>query len=223
MSFVRTLAMLAAGYAAAKGVDQFKKMGGMAGIQDALGDNDALSGMMAKMGVPGGANALQGMLGQLTGGGAAASAGLGGLMSALGGAAATGNEQTAQMMDALTGTTAATSSMEDSAKLMIRAMLQAAKADGTIDDAEKSKILEHLGDLDAEEKAFIESELAKPIDVQGLAQDTSAQMKAQVYAMSAMAVQVDTQAEASYLNSLATALGLSEAERQQIHTAMGLG
>lgn len=232
MSFVRTLATLAAGYAAAKGVDKFKDMGGMKGVQDMLasagggtgggaGAQNPLGDMMKQMGLPGG-DALQGMLGQLTGGGAAGAAGLGGLMAALGGAAASGQEQAASMMDAVTGTTMATDTQEAHAKLMIRAMIQAAKADGEIDEAEKQKILEHMGEMGPEELDFVKAELAAPIDVAGLAADTSAQVAAQVYAVSLMAVKVDHASEAEYLNGLADALGLSAAVRDQVHKSMGL-
>ncbi|MDJ1007815.1 MAG: DUF533 domain-containing protein [Paracoccaceae bacterium] len=232
MSFVRTLATLAAGYAAAKGVDHFKKMGGMAGVQKAMAENPAMAGMadqmgamMEKMGVPGGGDALQKMMGQFgpqTDQGGAAAAGLGGLMAALGGAAATGQEQAAQMMDSLTGTTAATDTQEANAKLMIRAMIQAAKADGEIDEAERDAILEHMGEMDAEELEFVKAELAAPIDIEGLADDTTEQMKAQVYAMSLMGIRVDHAQEVDYLNGLATALGLSAATRDQVHRSMGV-
>jgi uncharacterized membrane protein YebE (DUF533 family) len=237
MSFIRTLATLAAGYAAAKGHEKFKDMGGMAGLQNAgtagasgAGGADLQSqmgDMMSKLGIPGGSGMLGQIMGQLGGGaagaGTAGAAGLGGLMSALGGAAAAGSESSAQMMDAFTGTTAATSTMEDNAKLMISAMIQAAKADGEIDGDEQAKILEQMGELDAEERAFIEAELAKPVDVQSLAMATSEQMKAQVYAMSVMAIRVDTNSEVSYLNTLAAALGLSDETRAQVHKAMGIG
>ncbi len=232
MSFLRTLATLAAGFAAAKGVEQYKKMGGMAGIQTAMKDNPAMANMQAqmgqmmeKLGVPGGADGLQKMMGQWSGGAGAmgdqAMAGFGGLLAALNGGAAAGAEQAGQMMDALTGTKAATSGMEESAKLMIRAMIQAAKADGEIDAEERTRILEHLGDVDEEERAFVEAELARPVDLHGLAMDTGEAMKAQVYAMSLMAVRVDTAKEASYLDGLAAALGLSDATREAVHRAMG--
>ncbi|MEL7459439.1 MAG: tellurite resistance TerB family protein [Pseudomonadota bacterium] len=232
MSFVKTLATLAAGYAAAKGADKFKDMGGMKGLQDMMsgaggagGGENPLGDMMQKMGLPGG-DALQGMLGQLTGGSAAAggagAAGLGGLMAALCGAQATGQEQASSMMDALTGTTVATDTQEQGAKLMIRAMIQAAKADGEIDEDEKAKILEHMGDMGPEELAFVKAELAAPIDIEGLAADTSDQMKAQVYAVSLMAVKVDHASEARYLNGLADAMGLSPEIRDQVHRSMGI-
>ncbi len=230
MSFVKTLATLAAGYAAAKGVEKFKEMGGMAGVQQAMANNpatagmtDQLTGMMDKMGLPGG-DMLKGMLGggAAAAGGGAAAAGLGGLMSALGGATAAGQEQAASMMDALTGTTVATDTQEANAKLMIRAMIQAAKADGEIDDDEKAKILEHMGDMGPEELEFVKAELAAPIDIQALANDTSQQMAAQVYAVSLMAVKVDSKSEVDYLNGLAAAMGLSDQTRQQVHQSMGL-
>lgn len=233
MSFVRTLATLAAGFAAAKGYEKYQKMGGMAGLQKAMESNPALSNMQGQMGamlekfgMPGGAKGFEEMAAQWTGAGQkageSAMAGLGGLMAALGGAAATGTEQAGQMMDTLTGNKATTSAMEDNAKLMIRAMIQAAKADGEIDEEEKSKILGYLGDLSPEEKAFVEAELAKPIDINALAMDAGNQAKAQVYAMSAAAIRVDTASEANYLDGLASALGLSDADRARIHSAMGL-
>lgn len=233
MSFVRTLATLAAGFAAAKGYDKYQKMGGMAGLQDAMKDNPALAGMQAQMGqmmekfgMPGGAEGLDAMMKQWTGGGAgggdSAMMGLSGLISALGGAGATGAEQAGQMMDALTGNTATSTAMEDNAKLMIRAMIQAARADGEIDADERAKLMEHLGDIDAEERAFIEAELAAPVDPMRLAADTGDQAKAQVYAMAVSAVRVDTAGEADYLNTLATALGLSDETRARVHRSMGL-
>ncbi|TCP41748.1 DUF533 domain-containing protein [Rhodovulum marinum] len=233
MSFVRTLATLAAGFAAAKGVEQYRKMGGMAGLQDKLKSNEQLSqmtaqfdGIMERMGVPGGTKALQDMMarmGQTTQqAGEAATEGLAGLMASLGGAAAAGTEQAAQMVDALTGTTAASTTQEENAKLMIRAMIQAAKADGQIDAEEQAKIMEVLGDVSDEERAFVAAELAAPVDPVALANDTTEAMRAQVYATAASAVRVDSPAEAQYLSALAAALGLDAGRVAQIRAAMGL-
>ncbi len=233
MSFVKTLATLAVGFAAAKGYDKYKDMGGMAGVQKAMQDNPAMQNMsgqmgdmLTKMGIPGAEN-LKGMMDQFMGQAQAntdaAAAGLGGLMSAMGGAAAGGASQAGSMMDAMTGSTAATDAMEDNAKLMIRAMIQAAKIDGEIDEEERARILEHLGELDADELEFVQAELAAAPDLHGLANDTADHMKAQVYAMSVMAVRVDNPVEAQYLDGLAAALGLDEATRIRIHSSMGLG
>ena len=79
-----------------------------------------------------------------------------------------------------------------------------------------------MGEMGAEELAFVKAELAAPIDVEGLASDTSEQMKAQVYAVSLMAVKVDHTSEVNYLNGLADAMGLSPQIREQVHKSMGL-
>ncbi|MGI1662695.1 DUF533 domain-containing protein [Palleronia sp. KMU-117] len=234
MSFVKTLATLAAGFAAAKGVEQYKKMGGMAGVKDAVKGNESLAGMskqmdemFARMGMPDASKNLKGMLDQLgvnaDKGGEAAMAGLGGLMAALGGATAAGTSTAADMLDSLTGNKAASTTVEDNARLMIRAMIQAAKADGEIDAEERQKILDHLEGAGPEEIAYVREQLAAPLDLEGLVSDTQDNARSQVYAMSAMAVRIDSDAEREYLNALARGLGLSDAAQARIHQAMGIG
>ena len=234
MSFVKTLATLAAGFAAAKGVEQYKKMGGMAGIRDAMQDNDSLAAMssqmdemFSKMGMPDAGKNLRGMLDQMgvnmDKGGEAAMAGLGGLRAARGGATAAGTSSAADMIDNLTGKKAASTSLEENARLMIRAMIQAAKADGEIDAEERQKILDHLEGAGPDEIAYVREQLGAPLDLQGLVADTGENAKAQVYAMSAMAIRVDSDAERAYLDALARGLGLSDAAQARIHQAMGIG
>ncbi len=231
MSFVRTLATLAAGFAAAKGYDKYKDMGGMPGVKDAMRQNpqinemsDQALEMMEKMGLPTGQlkTMRDQFMGQAETAGAGSMAGMGGLMTALGGGMAGGAEQTSAMIDSLTGTTTATDAMEENAKLMIRAMIQAAKADGEIDAEERAKILEHLGEANPEERDFIMAQLDAPVDAVGLASDTSQQMAAQVYASAIMTIRVDNLKEADYLNQLASSLGLSDTTRDRVHSAMGI-
>ena len=97
----------------------------------------------------------------------------------------------------------------------------AAKADGEIDAEEQAKIIEHLGDVTPEELDYVKEQLAAPLDLEGLAASTQDQMKAQVYAMSLMAIRLDSNAEKMYLDNLARALGLSDGDRSGIHNAMG--
>ncbi len=229
MSFIKTLATLATGFAAAKGHSKYQEMGGMDGVKDAMRSNpqvaqvsDQAFDMMAKMGLP--TDQLKSMRDQFLGGasGAEATAGVGGLMAALGGGLAGGAEQTSGMIDAMAGNSVATDAMEANAKLMIRAMIQAARSDGEIDAEERAKIFDHLGDIGADERAFIEAEMDAPVNPTSLAIDTSEQMAAQVYASAVMTVRVDTLSEASYLNTLAEALGLSQEARDRVHTAMGV-
>jgi uncharacterized membrane protein YebE (DUF533 family) len=231
MSFVKTLATVAAGFAAAKGYEKYKEMGGMAGVKQAMQSNPQLESMstqgfeaLEKMGIP--TDQLRKMseqfLGQSQATSQSAMAGLGGLVSALGGSMAAGASGAGSMMDALTGTTAATDAMEQNAKLMIRAMIQAAKADGEIDAEERAKIEEHLGELNAEERAFVEAELDAPVDPMRLATDAGDHMKAQIYATSLMAMRVDTMSEAAYLQELGDALQIPAETRERIHKSMGI-
>ncbi|MEM1129766.1 MAG: DUF533 domain-containing protein [Pseudomonadota bacterium] len=237
MSFMRTLATVAVGFAAAKGVDSYRKMGGMAGMQDMFksggkgaGMADQLGQMAEKMGIPGGAKAVQDMMANFSGqasagaagAGAAGAAGLGGLMNAIQGSMGAGAKTMDDMFSAMTKGTPVSDMMENNAKLMIRAMIQAAKSDGEIDEDEKKMILEHLADASPEEMEFVKEQLAAPVDYAALAQDTADHMKAQVYSTSLMAIKVDSDAEVAYLKGLATALGLSPEAQNQIHAQMGV-
>lgn len=165
MSFVRTLATLAAGVAAAKGYDKFRQMGGLDGMRKALEQNPVIAAN------PAAKQMLDTLGGAAARGGDAASTGLAQMMTALGGAAAGGASQAAAMMDGLTGTTQATTAMEDNARLMIRAMIMAAKADGVIDARERGMIEAHLTEATPEERAFVAAEMEKPVDVLALARD----------------------------------------------------
>ncbi|HHS89340.1 MAG TPA: tellurite resistance TerB family protein [Rhodobacteraceae bacterium] len=110
---------------------------------------------------------------------------------------------------------------EEAAKVMLRAMLQAAKSDGRIDAKEKDKLLGQLGDISDEDMAFINEELAKPVDVRALARDVPFGMAEQVYTMALLAIDLDNRKEAEYLNDLAGALGIDHADANAIHEKMG--
>jgi len=110
---------------------------------------------------------------------------------------------------------------ELAAALMLRAMIQAAKCDGRIDAEEQAKLLEKLGDVSPEERAFVEAELAAPVDVEGLARQVPEGLEPQVYAMSVLAIDLDSQAEAQYLHQLAQALGLGKSDVNHIHAQLG--
>ncbi|MCV6598770.1 MAG: tellurite resistance TerB family protein [Mangrovicoccus sp.] len=107
------------------------------------------------------------------------------------------------------------------AELLLRALIQAAKADGQIDTEEQRQLTKHLGELDQEEIAFVNAELEKPIDVKGLARDVPRGAQAQVYMMSLMGIDLDTKQEAQYLAQLTQALGLSSDQANAIHDRMG--
>ena len=109
-------------------------------------------------------------------------------------------------------------------KLMVRAMISAAKADGQIDQAEMQKIIGKVGDegVTAEEKAFVMAELGTPVDIEALARDVSGPAQAaEVYAASLIAIDLDTEAEREYLRRLAQALRLDPGTVQQLHQMTG--
>ncbi len=146
---------------------------------------------------------------------------LAGMLAAAGGAAAMGGKGAGQLIDQF-NTEQTAPELEKSAGLMLRAMIQAAKADGKIDEDEKAKILELVGDdASDEDLAFVKAELAAPIDIKGLAAETPEAQKMPVYSASLMTIRVDTDAEAEYLDQLARALGLDEPTVNALHIQMG--
>ncbi len=115
-----------------------------------------------------------------------------------------------------------TPQQEVAAGLMLRAMIQAAKSDGKIDDAEREKLLGKLGDISPQERDFVNAELAAAIDVKGLARQVPNGMEAQVYAMSIMGIDLDNQTEAQYLHDFATELGIDKRNVNHIHEQLGV-
>lgn len=233
MSFLKTLATLAVGIAAAKGYDKFSKAGGMANLQNMLsgagapgGMADSIGGMAEKMGIPGATQTMRGVFG--TAGGAAAQGaqvaqeGMGTLMAAVTGAAATGSGMLGDMIASVTGATPMGAMAEDQAKLMIRAMIEAAKADGAIDADEQAQITAHLKDASPEERAYVQTLMAAPLDFDGLVAATTAATRTQVYSASLMAIKPDSAVEQAYLAQLASALGLDPAARDAIHASVGM-
>ena len=173
------------------------------------------------MGLPGGGKMVRDMYEKFGSAGEAAEAGIGGLIASMSGAAAAGGKAMGNMMETISGATPAAPINEANAKLMIRAMIQAAKADGEIDADERAKIMDHLKDASDEEIAFVQAELDAPLDVAALATEAGTTMREQVYSTSLMAITVDTPAEQAYLAQLATALGLSAGTVASLHAAMG--
>ena len=126
MSFIKTLATLAIGVAAAKGYDKFRQAGGMSGVEKSLreagnagGMADQLGQMMEKFGVPGGAATVRDTVARLgpkaADAGQAAEAGLGGLMTAMQNTFAAGAGAMGDMMQAVTGQGPASGAVEENA------------------------------------------------------------------------------------------------------------
>ncbi len=103
--------------------------------------------------------------------------------------------------------------------LLIRAMIAAAHADGIMDATERERISSQLqrSTLDDDERAFLEREFASPRTRREIAADVaSPQAAAEVYAVSLLAVDVDTDAEHDYLEGLRISLGIEPALAEAI-------
>jgi uncharacterized membrane protein YebE (DUF533 family) len=110
------------------------------------------------------------------------------------------------------------------AMLLIGAMIQAAKADGAVDQQEMRGILDRLEQAGAEpdDRAFVMTEIAKPLDLDGLvARVRDPALAPDVYAASLMAIEIDTPEEHAYLRSLAEKLGLGSDVVAQLHEQLG--
>jgi uncharacterized membrane protein YebE (DUF533 family) len=106
------------------------------------------------------------------------------------------------------------------AGLMLRAMLQAAKCDGRIDEGEKTRLIEVLGQASREDVAFVNRELSSPVDVQALIKQVPRGLESQIYAVSLMSINLDSQKEAEYLAALASGLGIGAREANAIHAKL---
>ncbi|WP_299875147.1 tellurite resistance TerB family protein [uncultured Sulfitobacter sp.] len=212
------------------------------GLEDMLGGLLGGGAGGAAGGMPGG---LGGLLEQLGGAGGGAGGGLGGLLGGLasggglggllGGAAGGAVQQrpadnTRSFGEVLNSQFDSTPEpaiepsrdQEAAAALMLSAMIQAAKSDGTFDEGERDKLLGRLGDVDAQEAAFVNEQLQGPVDVDGLVAQTPKGLEAQVYAMSLLGIDLDTQQEAQHLHKLAQGFGMSPQSVNAIHEQMGV-
>jgi uncharacterized membrane protein YebE (DUF533 family) len=107
----------------------------------------------------------------------------------------------------------ATAGGDDNARALrlVRAMIAAASADGTVDDAERAAITGNLkaAGLDDEAAAFLDAEFANPADLATLNEGVETpEQAAEVYTAARLAIDPDTQEEKDFLEALAGQLGL---------------
>ena len=215
------------------GTTQSGSGGGLADILGGLGQGS--SPQSAGQGAGQGGDLVD-MLGKMLGGakaGGAAQGGLGGLLESLSGGSAPGSQSQRPSTDSLGGMlndafqnggvthVQPTQAQEDQAALLLRAIVQAAKCDGRVDAKEKEALMEHMGDMNRDEIQFVNEEFQRPVDVKGLARDVPRGMENQVYAMSLVGLDLDSQAEAKYLHALGQELGIDPQTANAIHQQMG--
>ena len=107
------------------------------------------------------------------------------------------------------------------AVVLIRAMVNAAKADGKLDEAEQKKIFERLGDPSRAELDFLRKEFASKLDVKEFARSVPVGMEQQVYTISLITIDLDEGSEANYLLELSQGLRIPADVREQIHQHIG--
>lgn len=111
-------------------------------------------------------------------------------------------------------------------RLILSAMISAAKADGKVDDEEIQRI---VGKIDSdgvspEERQFIVEELRKAPDLRSLVAEVPNQLiGAEVYAASLLAISLDSEAERTYLRTLAQMLQLDQRAVERLHSLTGAG
>ena len=109
----------------------------------------------------------------------------------------------------------------DQGVLLIRAMCNAAKVDGSIDKAEQEAILSRLGEVSQDEIDFVRKELAAPLDVDDFCRCVPECMASDIYGISLMAIALDSMREAAYLGRLAGGLRLDTETCNQLHQKLG--
>ena len=210
--------------------------GGLGNILGQLGQNSGQSsgGLGGLLGSLAGAatgsssqSGVGGMLGSLLGGSnqqSQAGGGLGGLLGSLAQGSSSngglGNLLNQAMNNFGEPETQPSTEEEQSAGILLSSMLQAAKADGQIDDEEKAAIMQHLDDASPEEMAFINEQFNAPVDPESLARSIPQGMEQQAYAMSLLAIDLDNKNEANYLHAFAQGLNLEAETINAIHAQM---
>ena len=205
--------------------------GGLGGI---LGNvlNDAGNAVGGKQNLAlGGLGALAGAL--LGGGGKSVGGALGGGVMALLGTMAyqalkgAGSQQPEVPLGLLEPQSAAErQQLEQNSEIVLKAMINAAKADGQIDQGEMQRIVGKLQEsgMGKEAQQYVLTEMTKPLNTQALIAAAKGQpaFAAQIYAASLLAIEVDTPAEKKYLDQLAAGLGIKPEVTQRIKEMVGL-
>jgi len=108
---------------------------------------------------------------------------------------------------------------EQRSRTLFRAMVAAAKADGHIDDAERTAIHNAVTQLGLEDDTalMIDAELAQPLNPAEIAASAdSKEAAAEIYLASLFVIDVDQPAERAYLDQLGKALDLEPGLTQEL-------
>jgi len=116
--------------------------------------------------------------------------------------------------------------LEQHSELILKAMINAAKADGRIDEGEIRRIVGKLQEIGVgrEAEQYVMTQMQKPMETEKLiaAAQGGLELAAQMYGASLLAIEVDTPEEKKYLDQLAAGLGLDPKVVQRIQELVGL-
>ena len=107
------------------------------------------------------------------------------------------------------------------ALVLVRAMISAAKSDGRLDSSEQERIVDQLHDPSPEAIRFLREEFRQPVDLRGFVASVPIGMEQQVYVLSLMSINLDSKAEADYLDQLAQGLNINNQVSNQLHQELG--
>ncbi|NKN32130.1 tellurite resistance TerB family protein [Marichromatium bheemlicum] len=196
---------------------------GARGVLGQAADNPLQAGGLgAALGsvLGGGGDAVRGAL---TGGALAMLAGV--AYKALANAEGQGAAQPPAPPAALPEPVQADAARDDKARLLVRAMINAAKADGQIGVDEMQRIVDQAAasGLEAQVRQWLADELLRPLDLDAFAAEIpDRETAAEVYAASLLAIEVDTPEERAYLDGLAARTGLGSEVTAQLQGALGV-
>ena len=100
-------------------------------------------------------------------------------------------------------------------------MIMAAQADSQIDAAEQNNIVAQLQPLDQNEADYLRTEFSRRHDVHAFVHAVPQGMEYEVYQVSLMGMNLDTQSEATYMRELASCLRIDPQVCNQIHARVG--
>ena len=243
MSFKRMITKLALAFAAQKGMEAFRNAGGLSGMRDMMtrqpevattgqarggmsgrvggtrtADAGGLGNILSSLGYAGATNGREaGVTGQIS----PLQGSLGGLFGALATAfgSPTRPQETAETLDQHFNTTDLNNRRE--AEPIVRAMVQMVRADGHIDEREKSALFDILHDASAEEQQTLQKALREPVNAQAVARDTPSHARKEVYTAALLIGNPDNPLEKAYLQALSQALDLTPEEIAALHDATG--
>lgn len=108
---------------------------------------------------------------------------------------------------------------DPTAVLMLRAMIYAARADGHIDEQERSRIMKLAEQFlpGADTQALLNSFMSEPLNIDALVSECRApEQKEDLYRLSCLVVDIDHFMERGYLDALAQGLGIEKGRQQSL-------